>query len=391
MMFFAPSPFFHSARALRRLTPLLCVAMLCVAIGALSPALGAAPARAATPAAKQPPPVEAARYRANLQSLETALRATTPRVADLQKVMPRTGLVRRADGKSQRVGHGQLRDALTKARGGRLPKRNAAALKTSVAARIAETERWQNSKYQPADAQNLVAGLVSSNAIRVGPTALQEWFKSVGDAWANLMTKIGSWFSSSAPKAPSAKLPEIDPRWIKFFFYSCVLSLLAIIAFMVWKALGGRIGRNTPRLEDRVLEGEDAELLKLPSDELLERATRFAAQVNYREAVRHRFIATLVRFDERALWRYNTRRTNREHIALLRSDAARTSLAPPLDSLARRFDRVRYGGAQASHSDWLRFDADAAELEALPAARADFATPPTGKAATGKPAKGARA
>ena len=105
--------------------------------------------------------------------------------------------------------------------------------------------------------------------------------------------------------------------------------------------------------------------------------------------MRHRFIATLVRFDERALWRYNTRRTNREHIALLRADAARTELAGPMETLARRFDRVRYGNAQASHGDWTRFDADASGLENMPAARAEFA--PGSRSGDKTRATGARA
>jgi hypothetical protein len=104
----------------------------CVVLGTLSPAMGATP----TPQ-KPTPPIDGARYRTSLQKLETVLRAPSPRIADLKKAMPRAGAVRRADGQTQRVGNEQFQDALSKARAGRLPKRNTTALKAVVAARIA--------------------------------------------------------------------------------------------------------------------------------------------------------------------------------------------------------------------------------------------------------------
>jgi hypothetical protein len=320
---------------------------------------------------KSLPTIGAAQYAASLRQLEAALGLPSPRRAQLQKLAPKPALVQRNDRQSQQVDNGQLQRALGKARkDGRLSKHNAEMLGASLAARRAELERWQRAEYQSADAGSIIAQLAASGQIRVGPTAWQLWIKSVRDWWSATLDKISKWIFGNAPKITPAKLPSIDERWIKFFFYSSVFSLLAIIAFMVWKALGGRIGRREARLSERVLEGEDAELLKLPSDELIARAARFAGETNYREAVRHRFIATLVRFDERALWRYNTRRTNREHIAILRGNTRRAELAPPLETLTRRFDRVRYGGATVSSSDWIRFESDSAALEGLPAAQA---------------------
>ncbi|HEX8552042.1 MAG TPA: DUF4129 domain-containing protein [Abditibacteriaceae bacterium] len=319
------------------------------------------------PVVAKPRPLAVAAYQTQLQTLERALSRPSPTVASVKRALPSAGTLRRSDGAAQTVSNAQWNRALGQKR---LSRREAKRMRDSVALRRASLASWLRNDYQPADAKRIFAQLQSEGQIRVGPTAFQQWMIDMRQWWRDLIDRIGRWFSGRTPNVPNVKTPQIDPKWLTFFFYSCVFSLLAVVIYFVWKALGGRIGRRVVRSEDRVLEGEDAELLKLPSDELFARATNFAQSQNFREAVRHRFIATLVRFDERALWRYDTRRTNREHIALLRNDAARASLASPLESLARRFDRVRYGNSDVSASDWSRFDSDANALENAPNARA---------------------
>ncbi|RYG00254.1 MAG: DUF4129 domain-containing protein, partial [Caulobacteraceae bacterium] len=115
---------------------------------------------------------------------------------------------------------------------------------------------------------------------------------------------------------------------------------------------------------DAVLEGEDAELLLLPPEELRSRADIYASQGNYREALRHRYLALLLQLDSRGVWRYDTHRTNWEHIAGLRRHENQGTLVAPLSALTRRFDRVRYGGATCDSDQWTEFDADARAFEA---------------------------
>jgi hypothetical protein len=114
---------------------------------------------------------------------------------------------------------------------------------------------------------------------------------------------------------------------------------------------------------DAVLEGEDAQLLLLPPTELRSRADEYAAQGNFREALRHRYLALLVQLDTRGVWRYDARRTNWEHIAALRRQENKQILVSPLSELTRRFDRVRYGGAACDIEQWQQFDADARQFE----------------------------
>lgn len=64
----------------------------------------------------------------------------------------------------------------------------------------------------------------------------------------------------------------------------------------------------------------------------------------------------------RGAWRYDTRRTNWEHIAILQN-SPNAPLAAPMSDLTRRFDRVRYGGADCTNADWQRFESDALAVE----------------------------
>jgi hypothetical protein len=97
-----------------------------------------------------------------------------------------------------------------------------------------------------------------------------------------------------------------------------VLSLLAVLGYLLWRTLGGRLGREGARREVRYLQSEDAELLLLPPDELRQRADGFAASGDFRQALRHLYLSLLLELDSGGVWRYDTRRTNWEHIRVLR-------------------------------------------------------------------------
>ena len=130
----------------------------------------------------------------------------------------------------------------------------------------------------------------------------------------------------------------------------------------MWRALGGRLGKRGSR-RGVFAEGEDAELLLLPPDELRLRAAQFAKEGNFREALRHLYIALLLGMDASGIWRYDARRTNWEHIAALRADETRSSLVQPLSRITRTFDRVRYGDAPFDAEDWQRFEKDVNGVE----------------------------
>ncbi len=248
-------------------------------------------------------------------------------------------------------------------------------LQRDLEAEIAEVDAWNTrtngAYYKSVDAGAIIRDLEKSGQIRTGPTWLQLQWQNA-KKWAmgvlkSLLTWIGSLFPIFAPRA-GGSMPNLS--WLIFVFWALIASLLAFLLFAAYRAFAGNIrwgGRRRKKSEEQ-LEGEDAELLMLPPDELAQRAAQFAVEGNFREALRHRYIALLLRLDGRGVWRYDTRRTNWEHIAALRrggADAvgANAQIVAPLSDLTRRFDRVRYGGAPCDSAHWQQFDADAQSLE----------------------------
>jgi hypothetical protein len=221
--------------------------------------------------------------------------------------------------------------------------------------------------YEAADAQDIMRQLESTGQIRTGPTPWQKMWtdltKRIGQGLTKMLETIAGWLNGGGQTTPRA--PDIDPRWIKFLFYSTVLSLLAVLGYLLWRTLGGRLGREGARREVRYLQGEDAELLLLPPDELRQRADRFAADGNFRQALRHLYLSLLLQLDNCGIWRYDTRRTNWEHIRGLRRTPQGAALIEPLADITRRFDRVRYGDQPCSAQDWTRFADDVEGVQQL--------------------------
>ena len=264
----------------------------------------------------------------------------------------------------------------------RLKRNEVQVVREMMAQRLLALQNWMKiGDYQAAGAQNIISTLEDENQIRTGPTAMQAWWQSVKDAIGDFFSKL---FVRSATRATPSQMPNINPNWANWLFTSCVLCLLGAIAWYVWKALGGRWVRNAKR-EVRFV-GEDAELLQLAPEELLSRAGRLAQKGDYAGALRHRFIGLLVTLDERGVWRYDTRRTNWEHIAALRKTPRWNFVSTPLSDLTRRFDRVRYGNIPCAQNDWLGFDSDSADLEKQIAQPLQNTT-----SSTGNPQMGARA
>ncbi len=240
-------------------------------------------------------------------------------------------------------------------------------------AEIAEVDAWNartdGAYYQPVDAGAIIKQLEKSGQIRTGPTWLQARIEAIKQWFSDTLSKffdwIGSLFPPLTPSTGSA-LPYFG--WLIYVFWAVVAALLAFLLVAAYRVFAAnvRFGGRRKKKDEAQLEGEDAELLLLPPDELGARAAQFAREGNFREALRHRYIALLLRLDGRGVWRYDTRRTNWEHIAALRRGAAVANgeMVAPLSDLTRRFDRVRYGSAPCDADDWQRFERDATALEA---------------------------
>ena len=306
--------------------------------------------------------------RQTIRALDKWQTGPTPTLPVLRSVFPGSDerRIKRADGQTQLASGDQWKRVLDELEYSRsvktavkVQRSQIRSLRTQMAQRLTALQSWMQAKsYQPANAQSIISSLADRGEIRTGPTALQQWWQSVKDAVGGFFSRL---FQRSITTVAPTRTPSINAKWAEWLFLSCVLCLLCAIGWYVWRTLGGRWVRNSKR-EVRFV-GEDAELLQLPPDELLSRADRLARKGDFAGALRHRFIGLLVTLDERGVWRYDTRRTNWEHIAALKKNARWQVLASPLSDLTRRFDRVRYGNSPCDQNDWTRFAQDAQGLE----------------------------
>jgi hypothetical protein len=282
-------------------------------------------------------------------------------------------VIKREDGATQKVSGSEWDRRALDAKG-RASKQEVQAAIQSLQARRKALSEWTtrdaNGRYfQGADAQTRVAQLENNGTIRTGPTAFQKWMDGAMKWFGKTIEKFFRWMSGALPSAPSGSVPAVNPELIQGLFYLTVIALLGAIGYLLLRPLIAHwdrwrfFWRRSDARRKVEWTGEDAELLQMPPDELLERARAFAAQGNFREALRHHYIRLLLQLDARGVWRYDTRRTNWEHIAALQKNPAHQTLAKPIGDLTRRFDRVRYGNAPCSNDDWQRFERDATAVE----------------------------
>jgi len=351
------------------------IGALCFAL--LVPQLASAQPKAAP---SKTTAIAAPTYRAQLQKALDDLQTSPPAMAG--KIIGKLDAkydVRRADGQIQSVsGNFWSKFGANLGSSAKTTPTQARRARQALQLQIRALDEWtQTPLYQSADARKIVADLAASGQIRVGPLW---WQKAISDAWSAVQRAWKSfidWLISLFPKpTPLRNTAAPSDKWLWALFYLVVAAILAFLLFFALRAFGGSwLGAKWGRARFKnagELENEDAALLQLPPDELLSRAARYAAQGNFREALRHRYLSLLLDLDARGVWRYDARRTNWEHIAALNRSEKGRELVAPLADLTKRFDRVRYGGAACDDQSWRRFDGDARDFEtrAVPAQKA---------------------
>ncbi|RYX82516.1 DUF4129 domain-containing protein [bacterium] len=361
--------------------------------GTLQPIATATPVPTAKPFLTPTPkptalPISAAEYRARLQTALDKVKQVEKRppsdVRNILKPLDKPFVVQRADGKKQSV-KGDEWNRLTSGVAGpnaaKLSREQTSIVRGSLEKRIAEVDGWTTTRgggyYTSFDAQKVVNDAIASRQIRVGPPPLQQLIINATSAILTGLENFLKWLASLWPKpkfpTPTATMPNLS--WLWFVFWAVMIGLLGVLLFLAARALSGGsftlwgIGKRRKKSAEEMRD-EDAELFQLAPEELRDRADMFAAQGNFREALRHRFISLLVLLDARGTWRYDIRRTNWEHIAALRKDESKRPLVAPLSELTRAFDRVRYGDAPCDEEGWNSFQTGVHQIEAQVGGRA---------------------
>lgn len=311
-----------------------------------------------------------ATYRARLQRAEVALRPQAPRAkaSAVLKSLAKTTTLQRSDG-DQQTADGAEWSRRAASFSATPTGEQVARAHEAVAARLQALDEWTRGDFAPADenhddAQGVVRQLEASGQIRIGPTWTQlAWARFL--AWgADVLKRL---FGGAAIGMPSGI--GAAAYWL---FWGVLAVFVALIGWFLLRAVANYRTRSGAKRKI-IPEGENADLLIYGPDELKARARRFAQAGDFREALRHQYVAMLLQFDARGAWRYDPRRTNWEMVAQLRG-APRSetqSLAAPMSDLTRCFDRVRYGNAPFDADAWSNFERDSAQLERqLPTASA---------------------
>lgn len=294
-----------------------------------------------------------AQLRTAIHQLQKLEGHTPQALIPVVKPLAEDRLVKRSDGKTQLASGEEFASLLRNPASNSASPQTIKAVRQGVSLRLDALEGWSQSTFVSSDAQAMIAQLENTNQIRTKPTWLQQ-------SWANLykwltetFKNFTAWLESLFPPSDSRATRQIDPLWIQVVFAVTVFILLSLIGYLIWRAIEGR--KLQKQAQPFALSPEDSALLQLSPEELRARAQRLAEESDFREALRHLYIALLLTLDAREVWHYDPRRTNWEHIETLKNQSAAKTLIAPLSAATHRFDRVRYGHAACTHSDWIEF------------------------------------
>lgn len=151
----------------------------------------------------------------------------------------------------------------------------------------------------------------------------------LGGWWRRIWFRILDWIDG---------LISAFPGGAPVFF---AILALAVVGLAVYATL--RLGRRRNRQVEALHFAHRASERGLDPREVEQRADRAAAAGDYREAVRLRFVAGLLRLDENKAIEFRPGITSAEVSAILHS--------PAYDQLAGRFDAIVYGDDRADHDD----------------------------------------
>jgi hypothetical protein len=153
-------------------------------------------------------------------------------------------------------------------------------------------------------------------------------------------------------KKPNFGLPELSiGPWFSMVMWGVIAATILGLLYLAARHI--RWQRRVARRATAVLEDDEPER---SLDEWLAEADTLQAQGRYREAVRALYLASLLRFDEARVARFQRGQTNWEH--LTRIEASPT-MPKDLDFRAttRLFDRIWYGRIVRGKEDVDQFRA----------------------------------
>jgi hypothetical protein len=150
------------------------------------------------------------------------------------------------------------------------------------------------------------------------------------------------------------RMPDIEaPVGLGAWLIPLMWGLLAIaLAFLIWFAVRHFAWKRKLARKARALLDEDEP--ERTVDEWLALADDLESQGRYREAIRCLYLASLLRFDEHNVARFERGQTNWEHLARINA-SPRKPQSIDFSKPTAEFDAIWYGGRPHGQSEVWRF------------------------------------
>jgi Domain of unknown function (DUF4129) len=190
--------------------------------------------------------------------------------------------------------------------------------------------------------------------------------------WDELWRRLRAWLRSLEQKElptelPAAPNPLAAADVVVALALAAVAAVLGVLLARAWSARrpapvpteSAEVGQQTP------LAGDVAGALTRPPQGWAELADALAARGEFREAIRHLYLALLARLHRDGVITYDPAQSNWQYLRAFRGSGT-DKLA--FRELTRRFDFAWYGRQEADPSAWARFRHTAQALLARPEA-----------------------
>jgi len=161
-----------------------------------------------------------------------------------------------------------------------------------------------------------------------------------------LLGRLMSWLEKLLSRLP--RRWGSAPRLLFWVIVGLAGAVLAAALGLAIRAIFGRFSRGARAPRPSVEVGRP--WAPPDADAVLDRARQAAAAGSYREAIRHLYLALLLKLDLAGLLSYQPSRTNWEYLRALRASGRLPT--GEVTSLTGIFDRKWYGGESAAASDY---------------------------------------
>lgn len=196
--------------------------------------------------------------------------------------------------------------------------------------------------------------------------ASQSW---LGKLWEDFWRAIFEWLRKRDPKVDPVVVsagasPMVGANAVMLVAIAVVAGVLLYILLRNWKRKKTEETAvdESGAVSESALSDDPMSALSRPPEGWASIADQLAARGQFREAIRHLYLALLSRLHRDGAIDYDPTCSNWEYLSAFKGPS---DLKPPFRELTRRFDFVWYGNLDASESSYATFRLTAGPLLAL--------------------------